>query len=93
VTVKVKVHQGASINFIDENGKGFFLLYDTDITTYDNGASDDENPDNNADDENEPTLIVNLYTYAAQETVRLEFASLTEKRNFLTILGKFLQFR
>ncbi|RZB39568.1 hypothetical protein BDFB_014281 [Asbolus verrucosus] len=87
--VTVKVHQGASVNFINRNGKVFFGLYDTDIRTFDDGESDSDD----TDDENEPTLGVTLIIYAEAESLILEFGSLTEKRNFLTALKTFLQFR
>ncbi|XP_066157330.1 uncharacterized protein [Euwallacea fornicatus] len=82
--VIVKVHQGVAIIFKDENGEGFFSLEDTDITAFDNGESDDED---------EHTLIVELYIYHGQQTVSLQFASLVEKQNFVAVLETFLQFR
>ncbi|XP_066157339.1 uncharacterized protein [Euwallacea fornicatus] len=81
--VIVTVYQGAVMTFEDENGKVFFGLKDIDITTFDNGESDDED---------EHTLIVELYIYHGEETVSLQFASLVEKQNFLAVLETFLQF-
>jgi hypothetical protein len=56
--VIVKVHQGASVNFINRNGEMFFGLYDTDVMSYDDGEPDSDNADN--ENKNEPTLIVKL---------------------------------
>ncbi|XP_066157462.1 uncharacterized protein [Euwallacea fornicatus] len=81
--VLVKVYQGATINFKDQNGEVFFGLEDTDITTFDNGESDDED---------EHALIVELYIYRGQETVSLQFTSLVEKQNFVAVLETFLRF-
>ncbi|XP_066153333.1 uncharacterized protein [Euwallacea fornicatus] len=81
--VIIRVYQGVNMTFEDENGKGFFFLKDTDITTFDNGESDDED---------EQTPIVELYVYRGEETVSLQFASLVEKQNFVAALEAFLQF-
>jgi hypothetical protein len=89
--VIVKVHQGASVNFINRNGEMFFGLYDTDIMSCDDGEPDSDNADN--ENKNEPTLIVKLCIYAGAEALILEFGSLIEKRNFVTTLGTFLEFR
>ncbi|XP_066153332.1 uncharacterized protein [Euwallacea fornicatus] len=58
-------------------------VIDIDITTFDNGESDDED---------EQTPIVELYVYRGEETVSLQFASLVEKQNFVAALETFLQF-
>ncbi|XP_066152783.1 uncharacterized protein [Euwallacea fornicatus] len=81
--VIVTIYQGGTMNFEDENGKGFFFLKDIDITTFDNGESDDED---------EHTLIVELYIYHGEETVSLQFASLVKKQNFVAVMETFLQF-
>ncbi|XP_066261133.1 uncharacterized protein [Euwallacea similis] len=74
--VTVTVHQGVAILFTDENGKIFFGLKDTDITSF---------------DDDEATLIVELFVYDGQETVTLQFVSLLEKQNFVAVLAAFLQ--
>jgi hypothetical protein len=89
--VIVKVHQGASVNFINRNGEMFFGLYDTDVMSYDDGEPDSDNADN--ENKNEPTLIVKLCIYVGAEALILEFGSLIEKRNFVTTLDTFLEFR
>jgi hypothetical protein len=89
--VIVKVHQGASVNFINRNGEMFFGLYDTDIMSCDDAEPDSDNADN--ENKNEPTLIVKLCIYVGAEALILEFGSLIEKRNFVTTLDTFLEFR
>ncbi|XP_066260233.1 uncharacterized protein [Euwallacea similis] len=74
--VVVTVYQGANIAFKDENGKGYFHLTDTDITSF---------------DDDEATLFVELFVYDGQETVTLQFVSLVEKQNFVAVLAAFLQ--
>ncbi|XP_066257318.1 uncharacterized protein [Euwallacea similis] len=81
--VNVIVYQGSAIIFKDESGKGFFCLEDTDITAFNNGEPDDEN---------ETTLIVEIFIYDGQETITLQFISLIEKQNFVAVLEAFLQF-
>ncbi|XP_066261132.1 uncharacterized protein [Euwallacea similis] len=49
---------------------------DTDITSF---------------DDDEATLIVELFVYDGQETVTLQFVSLLEKQNFVAVLAAFLQ--
>lgn len=62
-----------------------FGLYDTDIRTF-----DDVEP--NSDEGNgEPTVSATLIIYKETESVTLEFGALSEKRNFITALGAFLE--
>ena len=86
--VIVRVHQGVNIVFLNQNGRVFFGLYDTDIVVFDDGE-----PDSDQEDNKEPTLITTLTIYEGTETVTLEFQTLFEKRSFNTTLSQFLELR